>query len=519
MIAARLEQACLIAAIALPLIGAALVKARGEARGGIAVSWASAATSLLLLVLVAARGSVDVTVGGSTARPLAGLVANPVSTSLLVLICGVGALVQSFQARYLQADSGAERFAARALLVVAAMAAVTASATVAELILAWVGAGAAFVSVLAYRRDVPGITAAIQAASRSLLLGDGCLLAAGVLVWQRAGDVSLVHPEALAQVGRHLGDGRYVVATLVIAAALTRCAQGVFRRWLSLTISSPTPGSALLHAGVVNGGGILMIRLGPLATWTPAAVGLLAVSAGTAVWAGAVMQHHPDVKGRLAASTASQMGFMLAEIAVGAWPAAVIHMIGHGLYKSSMFFSSGSAIRLPGALATAPATLTIGRIAAGTITASAAAAALVPGVVAGDGLVPALYAGAGAAFIGASWSLHRPHGAMRWIWPAGLVMIAGAYGGVVAAMVHFLRPALPWPSGLGAAWLLVPAVAAMLLALLARAGRWGTALRLQLLQAGTRAPLLRRSGLHEGLARARSLPALVRVVPRESEAA
>src|SRR4029079_4545440 len=116
-----------------------------------------------------------------------------------------------------------------------------------------------------------------------------------------------------------------VIAVLIVVAALSRSAQIPFHRWLPATLAAPTPVSALLHAGVVNGGGVLLVKLSVLST--PPAAGIV-IAAGTASMAyGAVlMLVKPDIKGALAYSTMAQMGFMMLTCGLGLWAAAVIHL-------------------------------------------------------------------------------------------------------------------------------------------------------------------------------------------------
>ncbi|MHB1593686.1 MAG: proton-conducting transporter transmembrane domain-containing protein, partial [Streptosporangiaceae bacterium] len=338
-----IERACLAAAVLTPIAGAVAVRAGCGLRTAVLVSWTAAGAAVAVLGLVAARGPAPVSLVTGPGGPPLNLVASPVTAGLLTLICGVGALVQSFAARYLRADVASGRFTVRALVVVSAMAGVASAGTLAGLIGAWIVAGVGFVAVTAYRRDLPGIGDLARSAGRALAVGDGCLAVAGAIIWARAGNPALT-AGALSQAAARLGPWRPVVALLVVVAVAARSAQGIFRRWLARTVAAPTPASALLHAGVVNGGGILLIRLGVLTAWPPAQVALIVVAAATAVWAGAVLAYQSDIKGQLASSTASQMGFMLAECGAGAWAAAMIHLIGHGLYKASLFLSSGSAV-------------------------------------------------------------------------------------------------------------------------------------------------------------------------------
>ncbi len=470
------ERVLLVATIVLPFLGWVL-SWRRRGRAVTAAAWASAASALALLTLVLAVGPVAAGLGGSPPRPVVGAVADTTTASLLVLVCGVGAVVQSFQSRYLRAGPSSARCRSLTQLVVGSMAVVTASATLAELVVAWVLASVAFVTLLSERRDLVGTAAAARAARRAFLVGDGSLVAAATLVLLRLGDVSLQDLTTAAAL-HQLGAVRAPVALLVTVAAAARAAQGPFRRWLSLTVAAPTPTSALLHAGVVNGAGILLVRLGGLAGWAPAMAALLVVSGATIVASSAASRRRPDAKGRLAMSTASQMGFMLAEIAVGLWPAAVVHLIGHGCYKASRFLSAGTVtgashlgrrpVGRPHAFraATAGRAGTAGRarrsVLLGALAVAAAGVAVAPGVALGDGPDLAAIAAVAAAVLGAAWWSHRPaRGAARHIWPLLLVAAAGAYGALVGTMARALATSLPVAHGLDPSLLLVVAGAAL----------------------------------------------------------
>jgi NAD(P)H-quinone oxidoreductase subunit 5 len=116
-------------------------------------------------------------------------------------------------------------------------------------------------------------------------------------------------------------------------------------QWLPSTIAAPTPVSALLHAGVVNGAGMLLVRLAPVFGSSAVATHVaFAAGAVTACYATTVMLVRSDVKGNLAWSTAGQMGFMTVQVAIGAFPAALLHIIGHGMYKAALFLRAGSAV-------------------------------------------------------------------------------------------------------------------------------------------------------------------------------
>ena len=133
-------------------------------------------------------------------------------------------------------------------------------------------------------------------------------------------------------------------ASLILLSAMTQSALWPFHKWLISSLNSPTPVSAVMHAGLVNGGGLLLTRFAPLYMTnetfltTVFAVGLMTAILGT-FWK--LLQ--TDYKRMLACSTMGQMGFMIAQCGLGLFPAAIAHLCWHGLYKAYMFLGSGSA--------------------------------------------------------------------------------------------------------------------------------------------------------------------------------
>mgnify|MGYP003341720131 CR=1 FL=1 len=99
------------------------------------------------------------------------------------------------------------------------------------------------------------------------------------------------------------------------------------------------------HAGIINAGGFLVIRLSPLFAHAPAALALLAlVGAFTAAFGAVVMLIQPGVKRALAYSTVAQMGFMLLQCGLGAFGLALLHLAAHSLYKAHAFLHAGSTV-------------------------------------------------------------------------------------------------------------------------------------------------------------------------------
>ncbi len=258
---------------------------------------------------------------------------------LLSLIIGMGITVLLFATRSLRHEPYRRRFTVTgALLVLSGVVLVMAD----DLVVtagAWVATS--WLAVALIRTGPPqGISARSSRAMRSFAIGDGAMLAAVGILAAAAGstavaDLNRASPLALGAAG-----------VLLVVAAASRSASGPFFRWLPDSLGAPTPSSALLHAGVVNGGALLLIKLAPATAETlPGAVAALAVGGVTCVFAEAVMLTRPDVKGRLAWSTIAQMSFTMVLCGLGLHVAAGLHLVAHGFYKGSLFLGSGSTVR------------------------------------------------------------------------------------------------------------------------------------------------------------------------------
>ncbi|MFC6756619.1 proton-conducting transporter membrane subunit [Halomicroarcula sp. GCM10025894] len=111
------------------------------------------------------------------------------------------------------------------------------------------------------------------------------------------------------------------------------------------SMTGPTPASAIMHAGFVNAGGVLLARLAPVfAIQQNVMLLIVALGAVSSVLAQAMMLVKADYKGRLGCSTVAQMGFMILQCGLGFFAAAVAHLIIHGFYKAYLFLSTGSQV-------------------------------------------------------------------------------------------------------------------------------------------------------------------------------
>ena len=135
-----------------------------------------------------------------------------------------------------------------------------------------------------------------------------------------------------------------VSSVFVILSALIQSAIYPFHRWLLSAMTSPTPASALMHAGFVNGSGILLAMFSSL-IFSSSTLNLLFIVGGlTAIIAQFIKLTQVNIKQKLACSTSAQMGFMIMQCGLGFFNAAVAHLILHGFYKAYLFLSSGEEI-------------------------------------------------------------------------------------------------------------------------------------------------------------------------------
>lgn len=425
------------------------------------------------------------------------LTADRLAVVLLALVFGVSAIAQAYAVRYLAGDPRAPWFTGGAGVLTAASAGLVTADSLVGLAAFWTLAGAALCLLLGMYWHLPSARDGVRRTVAAFLIGDLALWAAVVLATATWGPIDL----RAADPGLFTGAVGPVVAILVVLAALSRSAQIPFHRWLPATLAAPTPVSALLHAGVVNAGGILLIRLAPLTADGAAAALTILAGTATMIYGAVIMLVKPDIKGALVNSTTAQMGFMILTCGLGLWAAAVIHLVAHGFYKATLFLSSGSAIAAHRRTGVAPPEQQPTR---GAILARAAAAIVLPALALGAGLAvvgqPAGdHAGEQALLIFAyltgaaatwGWMCRRPGLRGAAAGAAVLVPAAVGYVAIITTLGEFLAPALP-PAALGlpAVWILTAAVVLALGALAAvrwapSAGRLQRALYASALSAG-----------------------------------
>ena len=269
---------------------------------------------------------------------------DAISAPLLLLIAFIGWVVVRYTATYLDGEPGQGRFMALLCAALGCVMVMVTAGNVTGLVAAWIGTGLILNRLLLFYAD----RAAAQRAARKHVivsrLSDLALLGAALTLGlgHATGDIRSI-TDGVAQHGATTAD--MIAATLLAVAAMLKSAQFPMHGWLTEVMEAPTPVSALLHAGIVNAGGFVLIRFAELMLAAPGVLAALAMFGGlSALLGGLVMLTQPAVKTSLAWSTIAQMGFMFLQCGLGLFALALLHIVAHSLYKAHAFLSSGGAV-------------------------------------------------------------------------------------------------------------------------------------------------------------------------------
>ena len=271
---------------------------------------------------------------------------DSVEALMLLLVTFLGWVIVSYSRGYLAGDPKERNYIRNLMQILAAVSLLITTNNLIVFVIAWVVTSLSLHGLLTlYPERQPAVIAAHKKflASR---LGDVTLLCGVFLLGSQTG--SLEMDEVLRRIaGMHpVPPPLHLAATLLALSAIIKCAQLPLHGWLIQVMEAPTPVSALLHAGVVNLGGFMLIRLAPAINTTPTAQLLLAVvGCLTAVISSLVMTTRISIKVHLAWSTCAQMGFMLMECGLGLYNLAFLHLLAHSLYKAHAFLGAGGAVQ------------------------------------------------------------------------------------------------------------------------------------------------------------------------------
>lgn len=278
------------------------------------------------------------------ASPLALLHFTPVTSTVLLLVHFIGYVVFKYAMQNFELDQDNKRFLQWFLVTLfAVMLTVTSN----HLLLLWLGWVSVSISLHQLLMFYPQRYRAALAAHKKFIfarIAEVFLAAAFLLIYFAHGtgfidDILTQYPIASLSLNLH------IAAILIAIVVLIKCAQLPLHGWLVQVVESPTPVSALLHAGIINMGGMLLLVFAPIFSQSlPAQLLVLVFATASAVLASLVMMSITSIKVKLAWSTIAQMGLMLIECALGLYTIALLHLLAHSVYKAHAFLSAGEAV-------------------------------------------------------------------------------------------------------------------------------------------------------------------------------
>lgn len=340
---------------AVLLAPVALLAAAVAARGGAPVGRVARGTmraALLGVAVALAAGLGTVVGGGLVESPMLGAAGlglavrlDALSAVMLLMVAVLATVILRFSATYLEGDPRHADFLARLALTAAAVELLVVAGNLAQFVVAWVLTSLALQRLLAFYHERPRARVAARKKWVMARAADGFLLTGAVLLYLVAGTGELGAVFAAVSSPGQPGTALAVAGVCLVAAAALKSAQFPFHGWLIEVMETPTPVSALLHAGILNAGPFLVLRLSGVIDTVPTAVTALMVVGGcTALFASIALLTQPSVKVGLAYSSVAHMGFMLLVCGMGLYAAALLHLVAHSFYKAHAFLSSGSVV-------------------------------------------------------------------------------------------------------------------------------------------------------------------------------
>jgi NADH-quinone oxidoreductase subunit L len=346
--------------VALPAAGAAILLVGGrrtDAWGhllGCATPLASFGVGLALLSdLLSRHGDARTIVQNLfTWIPVGGLQVDfgmqidQLSICFVLLITGVGSLIHIYSIAYMAEDADRRRFFAYLNLFLAAMLLLVVADNFVGLYAGWEGVGLASYLLIGFWYYKPTAATAAKKAFVMNRVGDAGLALAIFVIFANFGTLSYSGVFGQAAGASHAA--LTWIGLLLLAGACAKSAQVPLQAWLGDAMEGPTPVSALIHAAtMVTAGVYLIVRCNPLYSLSPdARLGVIIVGAVTLMFGAIIGCAKDDIKRALAASTMSQIGYMV--LAAGLGPAgyafAILHLLTHGFFKAGLFLGSGAVI-------------------------------------------------------------------------------------------------------------------------------------------------------------------------------
>jgi len=346
--------------VALPLLGAAvlLLGGRRTDRFGhwvaVALSWASFVVGLVVFAALLGHAPDERArdlhlfswVPAGSFQVDAGLRLDPLSLTFVLLVTFVGSLIHVYSVAYMDHDPDRRRFFAYLNLFIAAMLLLVLADSYLLLYVGWEGVGLASYLLIGFWNHDPDFAAAAKKAFVVNRVGDLGLALAIMAMFVNFGAVDF---DTVLTNAEGAGEGWLTaIGLLLLLGACGKSAQFPLQSWLGDAMAGPTPVSALIHAAtMVTAGVYLVVRSGPIFDGAPTAqLVVVIVGAITLVFGAVVGCAKDDIKKALAASTMSQIGYMMLAAGLGpvGYAFAILHLVTHGFFKAGMFLGAGSVM-------------------------------------------------------------------------------------------------------------------------------------------------------------------------------
>jgi NADH-quinone oxidoreductase subunit L len=281
---------------------------------------------------------------GSTFTADMGLFVDPLTACLLIVVTTIGMLVHIYSIGYMAHDPGRWRFFAYLNLFMFSMLLLILADNFLLVFAGWELVG--LCSYLLIGFWYPRRSAAVAAKKAFLVnrVGDMGFALGIMAIWTQLGTLNM--QAVFARFASVPHEWQIAIALLLFCGAVGKSAQFPLHVWLPDAMEGPTPVSALIHAAtMVNAGVYLVARCNPIfGAASEVMVVVAAIGIFTAILAASIAFTQTDIKRVLAYSTLSQLGYMFASLGVGAWTAAIFHLMSHGFFKGLLFLDSGSVI-------------------------------------------------------------------------------------------------------------------------------------------------------------------------------
>ncbi|MDT5088069.1 MAG: NADH-quinone oxidoreductase subunit [Mycobacterium sp.] len=275
-----------------------------------------------------------------------GMQIDQLSICFVLLITGVGSLIHIYSVAYMAEDPDRRRFFAYLNLFLAAMLLLVVADNFVGLYAGWEGVGLASYLLIGFWYQKPTAATAAKKAFVMNRVGDAGLALAIFVIFANFGTLS--YAQVFGQAAGASQNALTWIGLLLLLGACAKSAQVPLQAWLGDAMEGPTPVSALIYAAtMVTAGVYLIVRCNPLYSLSPdARLAVIIVGAVTLMFGAIIGCAKDDIKRALAASTMSQIGYMV--LAAGLGPAgyafAILHLLTHGFFKAGLFLGSGSII-------------------------------------------------------------------------------------------------------------------------------------------------------------------------------